>query len=97
MAPTCVSVCGSSSSSSASAASLAMPKSRTLTKGGASLRWTMKMFAGFKSRWMMPAWCAASTAAEICSMTETARAVSSGASWAKTSRKVLPSRSSITM
>ena len=45
---------------------LAMPKSSTLTKSASPSRETRKMFSGLRSRWMMPAACAAESARQIC-------------------------------
>jgi len=45
--------------------SLASPKSSTLTKFSAFFRRMRKMFSGFRSRWMMPARCAASSASQV--------------------------------
>ena len=69
----------------------ARPKSATLTSPS---RRTMT-FSGLTSRWIMPAACAARSASRIGSrMASDSRAVSGDSSW-MTSRRVLPSMSSI--
>ena len=75
---------------------LAMPKSSTLTKSAVPSRTVRKMFSGLRSRWMMPAACAAESARQIWVAMRSARATSSAPSRSITEPSSTPSRYSIT-
>ena len=65
---------------------LARPKSITLTRSPAA----MTTFAGFRSRWMMPASCAASIPAAICAPISSVSSIESGP-WASRAASDSPS------
>ena len=69
----------------------ARPKSATLTRPSSAIR----TFSGLTSRWIRPARCAAASAESTGSSRATARAGGIGASLRMTSRRVMPSMSSI--
>ena len=59
---------------------LASPKSTTFTKSPPVRIGSRMMFSGFRSRWMMPRWCASLSAASVCRRTFTMRRNDSGPS-----------------
>ena len=87
--PTTVMVCVSAPDPSARA----MPKSRTRVRPSSAMR----MLPGVMSRWTTPARCAASNASQTSAAMPTQRATGSGPSALRTSRRVRPRTSSMTM
>jgi len=84
-----------------SATSLAMPKSSTFTSVRASAParfvFARKMFSGLRSRWTMPAACAAATAWHTCSSTSRASPGASAPARSMRVNRSSPSSSSMTM
>ena len=75
----------------------ASPKSRSFGKSRCGPLCTRKMFSGFRSRWMMPALCASSSAPHAWMRIGSARATGNGPSERTVWFRFLPSSSSMMM